>query len=59
MYDVSIEQVSEGVGFHQRTYAHYENDSRIPTSFKVYYIAIYHNVSSNYIVGRTDEKELY
>lgn len=56
--NLTQEQVSEEIGFHQRTYAHYENGSRIPTSFKVYYIAIYHNVSLDYIVGRTDKKEL-
>ena len=57
--DLTQEQVSEHIGFHQRTYAHYEDGSRIPTSFKVYYIAIYYNVSLDYIVGRSDKKELF
>lgn len=56
--NLTQEQVSEYIGFHQRTYAHYEDGSRIPTSFKVYYIAIYYNVSLDYIVGRREKKEL-
>ena len=57
--NLTQEQVSEHIGFHQRTYAHYEDGSRIPTSFKVYYIAIYYNVSLDYIVGRSNKKELF
>ena len=56
--NLTQEQVSEKVGFHQRTYAHYETGSRIPTSFKVSYIAIYYNVSLDYLVGRTDDPNL-
>lgn len=56
--NLTQEKLSQDVGYHQRTYAHYENGSRIPTSFKVFYIAIYHNVSFDYLVGRSDIKEI-
>ena len=51
-------QVSKYIGFNQRTYAHYENGSRIPTIFKVYYIAVFYNISLDYIVGRSNKKEI-
>lgn len=56
--NLTQEKLSELVGFLQRTYAHYENGTRIPMSFKVYYIALYYNVSMDYLVGRTDDKEI-
>lgn len=56
--NLTQEQLSQDVGYHQRTYAHYENGSRIPTSFKLFYIALYHNVSLDYLVGRSDIKEI-
>ena len=56
--NLTQEQVSEHIGFHQRTYAHYEEGSRVPTSFKVYYIALYYNVSLDYLVGRKNQQEL-
>ena len=51
-------ELSKDVGYHQRTYAHYENGSRIPTSFKVFYIALYYNISLDYLVGKSDIKEI-
>ena len=56
--NLTQKQVSEYIGFHQRTYAHYEDGSRIPTSFKAYYIALYYNVYLDYLVGKNDKKEL-
>lgn len=52
--NLTQEQLSNAVGFHQRTYSHYEDGSRVPTSFKLYYIAVYYNVSLDYLVGKTD-----
>ena len=51
-------ELSKDVGYHQRTYAHYENGSRIPTSFKVFYISLYYNISLDYLVGKSDIKEI-
>ena len=56
--NLTQEQLSNAVGFHQRTYSHYEDGSRVPTSYKVYYIAVYYNVSFDYLVGKTDSKEI-
>ena len=52
------EQLSKDVGFHQRTYAHYEDGSRVPTTFKLFYIALYYNISLDYLVGKTNKKEI-
>lgn len=56
--NLTQEQLSSDVGYHQRTYAHYENGSRIPTTFKVFYIALYHNISLDYLTGKSDIKEI-
>ena len=56
--NLTQEQLSKDVGYPQRTYSNYETGSRIPTTFKVFYIALYHNVSLDYLVGRTDIKEI-
>lgn len=52
------EVLSSKLGFIQRTYAHYENGDRIPTTLKLLVIAQYYGVSSDYLVGRTDNKEI-
>lgn len=51
-------ELSKKVGFTQTTYTCYENGTSIPTTFKVYYIALYYNVSLDYLVGRSDEKKI-
>lgn len=56
--NLTQEQISKDVGFHQRTYAHYEDGSRIPTTFKVFYIALYYKVSFDYLVGKSDDKKI-
>lgn len=56
--NLTQEQLSLDVGYHQRTYAHYENGSRIPTTFKVFYIALYYNISLDYLTGKSDIKEI-
>ena len=55
-HNYTQEKISKDVGFHQRTYAHYEDGSRIPTTFKVFYIAVYYNVSFDYLVGKSNNK---
>lgn len=57
-HNLSQEQLSSVIGFHQRTYSHYEDGSRVPTSFKVYYIALYYKVSLDYLVGKSDDKSV-
>ena len=54
--NLSQSQLAERIGFHQRTYAHYENGTRKPTINKLYYISCYYGVSIDYLVGRTDIK---
>ena len=49
-------QLGKEVGFHQRTYSHYEDGSNKPTTFKLLYIAKYYDVSFDYLVGRSDNR---
>ena len=51
-------QLSNQVGFALSTYACYEKGIRIPTTFKLLYIAKFYNVSMDYLVGRSDIKEI-
>lgn len=55
---LSQEVLAQQIGFHQRTYSHYEDGSRLLTTFKIYHIAIYYNISIDYLVGRSDEKTI-
>lgn len=55
---LSQESLAEQIGFHQRTYSHYEDGSRLLTTYKIYHIAVYYKVSMDYLVGRTDDKEI-
>lgn len=49
-------ELSKKVGFPQTTYSNYENGNSIPTTLKLYYIAIFYNVSLDYLVGKTNQK---
>lgn len=51
-------KLSNEIGYPQTTYSNYENGSRIPTTFKLMYIAIYYNISLDYLVGRSDIKKV-
>lgn len=51
-------ELSEKAGFSQRTYSDYETGKTIPTTSKLCYIAMYYNISIDYLVGRTDEKKI-
>lgn len=55
---LSQEELSTKLGFLQRTYAHYENGDRIPTTLKLLTIAQFYNVSFDYLVGRSNDKEI-
>ncbi len=52
------EELSNKLGFLQRTYAYYESGKRIPTTLKLLVIAQYYDISFDYLVGRTDNKEI-
>ena len=52
------EELSNKLGFIQRTYAYYESGERVPTTLKLLVIAQYYKVSSDYLVGRTNIKEI-
>lgn len=56
--NLTQENLSNEIGYPQTTYSNYENGSRIPTIFKLMYIAIYYNISLDYLVGRTDIKKV-
>lgn len=51
-------QLGNKVGFSQTTYSGYENGTSVPTTFKVYYIALFYGVSFDYLVGRTNKKKI-
>lgn len=51
-------ELSEKVGFSQRTYSDYETGKTIPTTSKLCYIAMYYNISIDYLLGRSDEKKI-
>lgn len=52
------EELSNKLGFLQRTYAYYESGERVPTTLKLLVIAQYYDVSSDYLVGRSNIKEI-
>lgn len=49
-------ELSQILGYHQRTYAHYETGDVLPTIYKLYYIALYYDVSLDYLSGRSNRK---
>lgn len=55
---ITQEVLCNEVGYPQRTYSNYETGNRTPTTFKLLYIAIYHNISVDYLLGRTDDKKI-
>ena len=55
---LSQSALAEKIGFFQRTYAHYEQGTNIPTTYKLFHIASFYNVSMDYLLGRTDKKEI-
>ncbi len=55
---ITQDALGDKLGFNQRTYAHYEKGDRIPTTLKLLIIAQYYDISVDYLVGRTDSKEI-
>lgn len=57
--DVKQRVIAEYLGICRSTYSNYENGDRgIPTDILIK-IAEYHDVSMDYLVGRTDDKKLH
>nr|WP_294695744.1 helix-turn-helix transcriptional regulator [uncultured Blautia sp.] len=56
--DMSQRQLSEILHISQRSYSHYETGSRnIPVEMLIR-LANYYDISVDYLVGRTDKKEM-
>ncbi|WP_195566163.1 helix-turn-helix domain-containing protein [Blautia wexlerae] len=56
--DMSQKQLSEILHISQRSYSHYETGSRnIPIEMLIR-LANYYDISVDYLVGRTDKKEM-
>ena len=56
--DMSQKQLSEILHISQRSYSHYETGSRnIPVEMLIR-LANYYDISVDYLVGRTDKKEV-
>ena len=56
--DMSQKQLSEILHISQRSYSHYETGSRnIPVEMLIR-LANYYDISLDYLVGRTDKKEM-
>ena len=56
--DLSQKQLSEILHISQRSYSHYETGSRnIPVEILIR-LANYYDISVDYLVGRTDKKEM-
>ena len=56
--DLSQKQLSETLHISQRSYSHYETGSRnIPVEMLIR-LANYYDISVDYLVGRTDKKEM-
>ena len=51
-------EISNSIGLPISTYSCYENGIRIPTTIKLLYIAIFYNVSFDYLVGKSNIKEI-
>ena len=52
------QEISTKLGFPQTTYSGYETGNRKPTTLKLLVIAQFYNISSDYILGRTNNKEI-
>ena len=56
--DMSQKQLSEILHISQRSYSHYETGSRnIPIEMLIR-LTNYYNISVDYLIGRTDKKEM-
>lgn len=56
--DLSQRQLSEILHISQRSYSHYETGSRNIPIVMLIRLANYYDISIDYLVGRTDKKEM-
>ena len=56
--DLSQKQLSEILHISQRSYSHYETGSRNIHVEMLIRLANYYDISVDYLVGRTDKKEM-
>ena len=56
--DLSQRQLSEILHISQRSYSHYETGSRNISIEMLIRLANYYDISIDYLVGRTDKKEM-
>lgn len=57
-HNLTQAKLCKKIGFPQTTYSCYETGKSIPTTFKVYHIVCYYNVSFDYILGRTNKRKI-
>lgn len=57
-HNLTQEKLSDKLGFTQRAYAYYENGERIPKTLKLLVMAQFYNVSSDYLLGRSDNSKI-
>ena len=56
--DLTQAQVGEAINVPQRTYAYYESGQRIVPPNVLCALADFYHVSVDYLLGRTDKKEM-
>lgn len=56
---LSRREVAASTHMTERTYQRYENSERDPNAPVLLALADYYNVSTDYLLGRTDEREPY
>lgn len=57
--DLTQNDIGKILNISQRTYSHYENGTRSFPLELLIRLANYYNVSLDYLVGRTDKKDLF
>ena len=50
--------LGQKIGFFQQTYSNYEIGISKPTTYKLFLIAKFYNISMDYLVGRTDIRKI-
>lgn len=55
---LSRREVAASTGMTERTYQRYENSERDPSAPVLLALADYYNVSADYLLGRTDVREV-
>ena len=57
-HDLTQAQVGKAINVPQRTYAYYESGQRMVPPYVLCALADFYQVSVDYILGRTDKKEM-